>query len=444
MSQISAVTEEAPIPRSDGRASPSMRDVVAVVAGNALEFYDFTVYAFFSVFIGQAFFPSFSPATQLIASVAVFGVGFVARPLGGVIIGAYADRSGRKAALTLTFWLMALGTAAIALTPTYAHIGFAAPCIVVVGRLLQGLSAGGEAGPATTYLLEMATTGRRGLYTSWQMATQGIAAMLGGLVGYVVSTTMSAAALNEWGWRIPFALGLLIAPLGVYIRSRLRETLDTANAVKTNGELLRSITGTHLTDLILACCALIGPTITVYVVGHYMTTYGIRVLHLPTSTSMLVGFVTGGVGIVTSLVAGLLFDRFPESRLVVLPQFLLVLAVVPMFAWVLSAGTGGVFLGMVAFLTLLRVLMAPFHMCVIPELFPQAIRSTCVSICYSVPMTIFGGSAQLVVAWLATVTPNPMAPAWYLLVVNAASFVAVFVLGRRRRTRLILRPSGIG
>ncbi|AUT73646.1 MFS transporter [Paraburkholderia hospita] len=436
MSQLSAATEGAPVGRSEAGASPSMRDVVAVVAGNALEFYDFTVYAFFSVFIGRAFFPSFSPATQIIASVAVFGVGFVARPVGGVIIGAYADRRGRKAALTLTFGMMALGTAIIAFTPTYAHIGIFAPLLVVVGRLLQGLSAGGEAGPATSYLLETAAAGRRGLYTSWQLATQGIAALMGGLVGYTVSSLLSADALAAWGWRIPFMLGLLIAPLGIYIRRRLHETLDVTHAVTSNRELLRGIVDTHMTELVLACCVLIGPTITVYVVGHYMTTYGIRVLHLPTSTSMLVGFVTGGVGIVASLAAGVYFDRFPRSRLLIVPQFLSILAVVPMFTWVLHAGTGGVFLGMVGFLTLLRVLMSPFHLCVIPEIFPQAIRSTCVSICYSVPTTLFGGTAQLVVAWLATITPNPMAPAWYLLVANAISFGAVFALDRRRRARL--------
>lgn len=413
-----------------------MRDVVAVVAGNALEFYDFTVYAFFAVFIGRAFFPAFSPTTQVIASVAVFGVGFVARPLGGVVIGAYADRRGRKAALTLTFGLMALGTAIIAFTPTYARIGIAAPVLIVVGRLLQGLSAGGEAGPATSYLLEMASKGRRGLYTSWQLATQGIAALTGGLVGYTVSSLLSPEALDAWGWRLPFVLGLLIAPLGLYIRNCLHETLDTGRAVKSNRELLATIGRHHLSDLVLACCVLIGPTITVYVVGHYMTTYGIRVLHLPTSTSMLVGFITGGVGIVASLGAGMYFDRFPGTRMLVVPQFLSILAVVPLFSWVIHAGTGPVFLGMVALLTLLRVLMSPFHLCVIPEIFPQAIRSTCVSICYSVPTTIFGGSAQLVVAWLATVTPNPMAPAWYLLGASSISFVAAFTLFRRHRTRI--------
>nr|WP_315594137.1 MFS transporter [uncultured Cupriavidus sp.] len=415
----------------------SRGSIIAVVAGNALEFYDFTVYAFFAVFIGKAFFPSFSPASQLIASVAVFGVGFVARPIGGILIGAYADRAGRKSALTLTIGLMALGTAIIAFTPTYQSIGLAAPVLIVVGRLLQGFSAGGETGPATTYLLEMASEGRRGFFTSWQMATQGIAALLGGLVGYIVSSVLSESALAAWGWRIPFILGLLIAPVGLYIRNKLHETLDTESAVKTTGELVSTIVRGHLPDLLIACCVLIGPTVTVYIVGHYMTSYGIRVLHLPTSTSMLVGLITGAVGLVTSLFAGHLYDRFPGSKLIVLPQFISVMAVVPIFSWVLEHGTGSVFLSMIAVLTFFRVLMTPFHLCFIPEIFPKAVRSTCVSICYSLPTTIFGGSAQLVVAWLASVSPNPMMPAWYLIGTNIVSLVAVLWLYSRRHRQSI-------
>lgn len=421
--------------------SSSHGSIIAVVAGNALEFYDFTVYAFFAVFIGKAFFPSFSPASQLIASVAVFGAGFVARPLGGILIGAYADRAGRKAALTLTIGLMALGTAIIAFTPTHQSIGLAAPVLVVIGRLLQGFSAGGETGPATTYLLEMASEGRRGFYTSWQIATQGIAALLGGLVGYIVSSVMSESAVADWGWRIPFVFGLLIAPVGLYIRNRLHETLDAESAVKNTGELISTIVRGHLPDLLIACCVLIGPTVTVYIVGHYMTSYGIRVLHLPTSTSMLVGLTTGAVGLVTSLFAGLLYDRFPRSRLIVLPQFISVTAILPVFSWVIERGTGSVFLTMIAVLTFFRVLMAPFHLCFIPEIFPKAVRSTCVSICYSVPTTIFGGSAQLVVAWMASVFPNPMSPAWYLVATNVVSLGAVFWLYLRRNRKAQGRSS---
>ena len=214
-----------------------------MVLGNALEFFDFTVYAFFAVYIGKAFFPAFSAASQIVASVAVFGVGFVARPIGGVVIGAYADRAGRKAALSLTIAMMAAGTAILAFTPSYAAIGMAAPVLVVIGRLLQGFSAGGEMGPATTYMLEMAASNRRGFYTSWQLATQGVASLFGGLVGYVVSSTLSASALAAWGWRVPFVVGLLIAPIGIYIRRQLHETLDTETAVNDTAELATPSSG---------------------------------------------------------------------------------------------------------------------------------------------------------------------------------------------------------
>ncbi|MGV2290441.1 MFS transporter [Trinickia sp. YCB016] len=418
---------------NDGGAS-SIGDFIAVVLGNALEFFDFTVYAFFAVYIGKAFFPAFSAASQVIASVAVFGVGFVARPIGGVVIGAYADRAGRKAALSLTIAMMAAGTAILAFTPSYAAIGMAAPVLVVIGRLLQGFSAGGEMGPATTYMLEMAASNRRGFYTSWQLATQGVASLFGGVVGYVVSSTLSASALAAWGWRVPFVVGLLIAPIGIYIRRRLHETLDTETAVNDTAELATSIVRHHLSDLLIACSVLIGPTITVYVVGYYMTTYGMRVLHFPASTSMLVGFITGGVGIVASLAAGLIYDRFPNRKWMVLPQVLTVAAIIPAFAWMTQNGTSSVFFLMVGGLTLLRVLMAPFQLCFIPEIFPSAIRSTCVSICFSVPTTIFGGSAQVVVAWLATVTQDPMSPAWYLLAANAISLLGVLALFARHRS----------
>jgi MFS family permease len=411
-----------------------VRDFLAVVLGNALEFFDFTVYAYFAVFIGKAFFPAFSPASQVIASVAVFGVGFVARPIGGVVIGAYADRAGRKAALTLTIAMMAAGTAILAFTPPYAAIGMAAPVLVVIGRLLQGFSAGGEMGPATTYMLEMASPDRRGFYTSWQHATQGIASLLGGAVGFVVSSVLTPAALADWGWRVPFVIGLLIAPIGLHIRNHLHETLDTQAAVKGTGELASAIARNHLADLLIACSAVIGPTITVYIIGYYMTTYGLSVLHLPTSTAMLVGFITGGVGIFASLAAGLIYDRFPNRKWIVVPQVLMVLAILPVFAWVTRSGAASTFFLMVATLTLLRVLMTPFQMCFIPEIFPGPVRGTCVSICFSVPTTIFGGSAQVVVAWLATLTHDPMSPAWYLLGANAVSLLGAIALYSRHRS----------
>ncbi len=201
--------------------------VVAVVLGNALEFYDFGVYAAYAVLIGHAFFPTDSEFLSLLLSVATFGVGFVSRPLGGFFLGAYADRRGRKPAMTLTIALMALGTAIIGLLPSYAQIGIAAPILLVCARLVQGFSTGGELGASSIFLIESAPMGRKALTGSWQVASQGVAAIAVGLTGFLLARALSSEALDNWGWRIPFLLGIVIAPVGAYIRNRLHETLDT-------------------------------------------------------------------------------------------------------------------------------------------------------------------------------------------------------------------------
>lgn len=195
--------------------------VAATVAGNALEFYDFLTYSTFAVYIGHAFFPVGSALASLLLTLATFGVGFLTRPLGGILIGAYADRAGRRPALMLTIALMTLGTLGLALTPSYARIGMLAPVILIVARLVQGLALGGEVGPSTAVLLECAPLGRRGLYVSWQNASQGLAICAAGIAGFVLSSALDKEQMAAWGWRVPFLLGLTIVPFGLYIRRRL-------------------------------------------------------------------------------------------------------------------------------------------------------------------------------------------------------------------------------
>nr|WP_231752986.1 MFS transporter [Burkholderia sp. TSV86] len=206
------------------------RTVAAAALGNGLEFFDFTVYSFFAALIGKLFFPATTDIGALMVSLATFGVGFVARPLGSIAIGAYADRAGRKPALVLTVGLMALGTGMIGFAPTYAAIGVAAPVLVVTGRLLQGFSAGGEVGAATTLLMESGGARRRGEMVSWQMASQGAAALVGAFVAAALSRLLPHDALMSWGWRVPFVFGLLIGPLGFYLRRHLDDTLHQAVA----------------------------------------------------------------------------------------------------------------------------------------------------------------------------------------------------------------------
>jgi len=249
--------------------------VAATVMGNALEFYDFVTYAFFAVYIGKAFFPASTELGSLLLSVAVFGVGFVSRPLGGILIGAYADRAGRKPAMLLTIGLITVGTLGLALTPSYESIGMAATIIVVLCRLTQGLALGGEVGPSSAFLIESAPAHQRGLYGSWQLASQGAAAFVAGAVGMVMTSNLSSAELQAWGWRVPFAVGMLLIPLAVYLRREMPETLEHG-PVHSQGGVPPSL-GSHRRLIVLSVLAVLGGTVSTYV-GNYMTTYAITTL----------------------------------------------------------------------------------------------------------------------------------------------------------------------
>src|SRR5262249_38013811 len=218
-----------------------MEAVVAVVIGNWLEFYDFLVFTFFAVMIGDAFFPGESSIGRLLGALATFGVGFFTRPLGAAVIGAYSDRVGRRSALTLTLMLMALGSGVVAFTPSYAQIGLAAPIILVMARLVQGFSCGGEVGPATTYLLETAPPEKRASLTAWQGYSQQLAVLMGSLIGVVLTSSLTRAQLYQWGWRIPFVIGLIIAPVGLYIRRRLPETIQKTETHKSGSAVLANL-----------------------------------------------------------------------------------------------------------------------------------------------------------------------------------------------------------
>ena len=246
------------------------RVVAATVAGNALEFFDFTTYAFFAVYIGQTFFPADEPLVTVMLSVAVFGVGFITRPLGGLLIGAFADRAGRKPAMLLTIALITVGTIGMALTPSYASIGLAAPIIVIACRLVQGLALGGEVGPSTTYLIEIAPQGRRGLYGSWQLASQGIASLAAGVVGIVLTLALSKEQMLAWGWRIPFLLGLALIPIAVFLRRHMPESLEQPTHSGPIKSPLADIRH-HLRPIMLALMVILGVTISTYA-AIYMTT----------------------------------------------------------------------------------------------------------------------------------------------------------------------------
>ena len=400
--------------------------VFAAVLGNGFEFFDFTVYATFLGLIGQAFFPSSDPFVSDLASAATFGVGFIARPLGGALLGAYGDRAGRRPAMTLSIGLMAIGSAIIALTPGYAAIGVWAPILLILARLFQGFAVGGEVGPATMFVLEAAPPGRRLLFASWQLASQNLGSLASGVIGVLLALTLSKTSYTEWGWRVPFAIGVLIAPVGVYIRSRLPETLDQTDrkAPRRTAEILSTVLRTNWTRLILGLALISGATITQYFL-LVMTPYAIRTLHLPASAAMLGTVTLGLTGALGALVGGGLADRWGIRALVVAPRILFMLALFPVMKALIATPSATTLVLAIAILSVLQAMSGAAVIILIPYIFPSAVRATGLAISYSLGVAIFGGTATYVVTWLVGITGDPLASTYYVMAANVALLLAV-------------------
>lgn len=414
---------------SPPRASPvlSTKAVIAVVIGNWLEFYDFLVFTFFAVMIGDAFFPGESQITRLLGALATFGVGFVTRPLGAAIIGPYADRVGRRAALTLTLLLMSGGSLMVALTPPYAQIGVAAPILLVVARLIQGFSCGGEVGPATTYLLEAAPPEKRAALTAWQAYSQQLAAIMGSGLGVILAATLSRESLYAWGWRIPFLLGVMIAPVAFYIRRQLPETIAESQTQRSTGQVLGELLRDHSRAVVFGVLIICGGTVSTYVF-NYMTTYAITTLHLSAAIGSALA-VTGNVAQIAGLMLGVRLDRLGRKRMLVASRVVFVLMLYPLYQVLTSAGasTAAIFaantLGNLVYAVGIGAAYA-----FMAEAFPQRVRSSGLSILYATGVAVFGGTTQFVVAWLIKVTGDPMVPAWYQIVATFVSIAGIVLL----------------
>lgn len=396
----------APQPR---RSIPA-RYVAAVVAGNALEFYDFLTYAFFAVYIGRTFFPSSTPTASLLASLGTFGVGFVTRPIGSFVIGRMGDRAGRKPAMILTFSLMGVAILGLALTPPHSMIGMAAPVLVVFFRMLQGFALGGEVGPTTAFLLEAAPPERRGFYTAFQAWTQHLAVLISGLVGFVLANVLNERQLEVYGWRIAFLIGTLIIPFGLAVRRNLPETLHDAHQAGAAGEQtpLRPYVPVAVFGLMLLGSGTIGTYI-----STYMTTYAIATLQMPAKIAFAPTVVVGFCGVAFDLVSGALSDRFGRKPVMLVPGILLLFSVLPAFHLIARYRTTFVLLAATGILaTLLDLSVCPM-ITWITESLPPSIRSGGVAIVYAVAIATFGGSTQYVVTWLIKISGNPLAPAWY-------------------------------
>lgn len=400
------------------------RHVAAVAAGNALEFYDFLTFSYFAIYIGKTFFPFATGGNSLLLSLATFGVGFLTRPLGGIVIGTMGDKIGRRPAMVLSFTLMGLGVIGLALTPSYAQIGYAAPVLVVLFRLLQGFALGGEVGPSTAFLIEAAPPEKRGFYGSLQYMTQDTAVLAAGIVGTVLASLLSDAQLTEWGWRLAFLFGAVIVPFGIAARRNLPETHHEPEAAgqPTRAEEFRPYRLVAVFGLMM----LAGGTIATYV-GGYMTTYAIDTLHMPADISFGVNIVLGVCAITFQPISGYFSDIFGRKPLMIIFGALLVLTAVPAF-WVISTyRTTWALYSMAAATTILLSLSATPVIVALTETMPVRIRAGTVSIIYAFAIAIFGGSTQSIIKFLIDHS-NPMAPAWYLTAAYSVALVAMVLM----------------
>ncbi|CAD6559335.1 Proline/betaine transporter [Paraburkholderia hiiakae] len=411
------------------------RAIVAATIGNAFEWYDFIVFGFLSVIIARQFFPSSNPTVSMLLTTATFGSAFLMRPIGGILLGVYADRVGRKAALSLVILLMTVSSAMMALTPGYATIGIAAPIIVVLARLLQGLSAGGEFGSATSMLIEYAPPHRRGFYGSWQNFGQFVAAVTAALMGALITRGLSASALDAWGWRLPFLFGMLIGPVGFYIRTRLHEVVPAhqvadedahAAAPRKAASTLATVWREHQAALWIAFGLVVASSVAQYVLNVYLPVYAVSELKLPVSAPFIVLMVTGTLRMILIPLFGLLSDHVGRKPVMGASMALYVLTIYPLFLWLVAAPSLPRLLGAeVVFAVLMAAALGPASTA-LAELFPAQVRATGLSISYNVATTLFGGFSPFLVTWLISSTGDKMMPAYFVTAAMLVGLVALW------------------
>lgn len=402
------------------------KQVAAAVLGNALEWYDFVVFGFLTVIIARLFFPEASEYSGLLYTTATFGVGFFMRPVGGIVLGVYADRHGRKAAMQLIIFMMSVSLLTIVLAPPYAAIGVAAPLLIVFARLLQGFATGGQYAIATSFLVEVAPPGRRGFYGSLQQVGQALAALGGAVTGMLVTTGLTPEQLDSWGWRLPFAVGLLIAPVGYYISRHMEETdafvelkRSPAAQVSLLGMLRANLRGVLVTFGLVIC-----GTISYYIILIYMPTFAKQELGVSLADAFTVQ-VIALVGLTLVILAvGRLSDRVGQKPLLVTGALALLVALHPLMAQAQAEPDfASLLLMQVGLCCLLGIYFGPLATAV-AEQFPPGVRSTGLSLAYNLAVMLFGGFAQFIVTWLIEVTGHPLAAAYYVMFGAAVGLVA--------------------
>ena len=404
--------------------------LVAAAIGNALDWYDFIVYGYFATVIAGQYFPPGAGWTGVLYAYAVFAISFLIRPLGGVALGYYADVIGRKKLMTLVIALMTTGTAGVCFTPTYASIGIGAPLIIILARCLQGLAAGGEFASTTAFMIEHAPQQSRGLYGGWQLSGQGAAITLAGASITFLHYALTPSQFEDWGWRLPFAVGLLVGPIGAYIRLKAEETPAFLEKSVRGDEQnpLQLALGRYKRQTITGFGLVVGGTATFYVLFIFMPTYALRVLHLTPEASFIAPAAAGLIVTLACPISGALSDRLGRKRMMVVAAAVLTVLVIPSFQWLISEPSfTKLTVVELAYGLLISVYGGPFS-AAISELFPTVARATAVSIAYNLGVAVFGGSAPMILTVIITTTSSSLAPAYYVGLCLLLSTIAATAL----------------
>jgi MFS transporter, MHS family, proline/betaine transporter len=413
------------LPRSEPGTA---RIIAAATIGNALEWFDVLAYGYYAVTISKLFFPTADPTLSLLLALGTFGVSYLVRPLGALVLGAYADRAGRKASMLLSIVLMTLGTGLMALMPTYATIGAIAPIAVLVARLLQGFAVAGEFGSATSFLVEHSAH-RKGFFASFQWFGQGLAAVLASFFGVVLTSAMTPDQLESWGWRIPFLFGLLIGPIGLYIRQRLNESPEFVDITPAKTPVRDLLTG-QWDRVLLAIGAVIISTSSNYII-LYMPTYAIKQLHLPQVLGFIATLLGGILLTIGAPVFGHLSDRYGRVGIMMAVCVLFALSAYPAFVLLIGHASLAAIVLIVCWLSLLKAGYSGILPALLAEIFPIQTRGTGIAFSYNVSVPIFGGFAPLIAAWLIAATGSALAPSFYLIVTSLLSLIALLMLRAR-------------
>ncbi|HEX5230457.1 MAG TPA: MFS transporter [Bryobacteraceae bacterium] len=407
--------------------------VVRVATGNALEMYDFQIFGYYATAIAATYFPSGNEFAALMLSLATFGAGFLMRPLGAVVLGAYLDHRGRRAGLLLTLALMGFGTLSIACLPGYAVLGLAAPLLVLAGRLVQGFSAGVELGGVSVYLSEIAPPGRKGFYVAWQSGSQQVAVMFAALLGIALTSTLTNDQMSRFGWRIAFLAGCALLPLLFFLRRSLEETADFLARKRTPArEIVRTLFA-NWRIVLLGTMMSTMTTVCFYLVTAYTPTFGSKELHLAATGNLIVTLCVGACNFIVLPISGAWSDRIGRRPILIGCTVVALVTAYPALLWLISAPSFTRLLIVELWFSLFYATYNGAMAVYLTEIMPAEVRTSGFSLAYSTATAIFGGFTPAICTYLIHVTGNRAVPGLWLSFAAVCGLTAALVLSRDRR-----------